>query len=423
MSQYVIPTLPNPFNVRMALPGSKSIALRQLAIAALCQGKTRIKGLPPCDDIDAMLDCLSKLGVAIDGDYAEMTVSGPMNFHGDIKLDARMSGASTRLLIGLASLRHGRTTIDGHPSLRVRTNTPLFDVLRTHGCRVDSNDGTLPAVIHGNLNAPDTIQIDGSLSSQYITALMVIAPLSGSDSLRIEITGELVSRPYLNITANEMKKRGCPVTWANPTTLLIHAGQYSGGEITVEGDATAATYFAGLATLHNSHIEVSNLGNASEQGDYEFFSIMEALGAKVTRSTTQTKIQGPKTLSALPEIDMTAMPDAALTLLAMGPLLAGGIKITGLSSLHHKECDRLECPAREFAALGVDCETTYESISFQPHRGELKDHILNTYHDHRMAMAFSLFASCTQPLPIDDKAVVAKTFPNYWDTYSSLQQG
>ena len=420
MNPFVIQPIRQPFDVSVTLPGSKSIALRQLTIAALTNGVTQLHGLPPCDDIDAMLDCLTALGVRQTGSYDSLTLHGPMQMQGNVTLNARMSGASTRLLIGLAAIRQGTTTIDGHPSLRVRTNAPLFDVLRQHGCAVDSDNGQLPAVIHGGFEPTNPIQIDGSLSSQYITALMVIAPLLAKQSIDIEITGALVSRPYLDITAAELSKRGIAASWIDTNRLQIQCGEYQTGAATVEGDATAATYFAALATLHGSRIQLTNLGQSTQQGDYQFFAIMEQLGANVSRSETQTIIQGPEKLQSLAQIDMTTMPDAALTLIAMGPLLPDGIHITGLSSLHHKECDRLLCPANEFASLGVSTDTTDDTIRLHPAASPLVSHQLNTYHDHRMAMAFSVFASRTEPLPIDDARVVDKTFPAYWDEYLRL---
>lgn len=419
---FQVKKLAAPFTAQITLPGSKSIALRQLAIAALCSGTTHLTGIPECDDTAAMLDCIQALGAKVEIAAAVTVVTGPIDLSDKtVQLNARMSGASTRLLIGLAALRPGETLIDGHPSLRARTNKPLLDLLSAQGCKVESDNGCLPASISGPMKTAEHLRIDGSLSSQYITALLIAAPgYLGTVRQVIEIQGELVSRPYIDITINEIRKRGVQVAWLDDQHLEITPGPYQAGSVTVEGDATAATYFAALATLHKSNVTLTNLGSNSCQGDYGFFGVMEQLGAVVTRGDN-THISGPQNLQPMRSIDMQAMPDAALTLIAMAPLLTTPIQITGLSSLHHKECDRLECPAKELALMGVELSTTEDSISISPaNPTTLKPHTLTTYHDHRMAMAFSLLGSMSGTLEVDDKNVVDKTYPRYWEDYATL---
>ncbi len=417
---YLIPRISKPFSATVTLPGSKSNALRQLAIAAVTKGQSTLFGVPACDDSAAMLDCLRALGVKVKQHKDRIEVVGPMNYDKPVILNARMSGASTRLLIGLAALRSGSTTIDGHSSLRERTNAPLFDVLRQHGCRVDSADGKLPVTLSGPLDSNTSISVDGSLSSQYITALMIaVAGQNITKPRHINIIGELVSRPYIDITINELAKRGITARWLNESELVIEPGELTPGSITVEGDATAATYFSALATLHSSQVTLTNLGNTTHQGDYAFCELMAKLGAQVTQNETHTVIKGPQKLQPLPPTDMTSMPDAALTLIAMAPLLPATTHIEGLSSLHHKECDRLECSAKELRSMGVAVDTTQDSTKIQPVR-ELKAHTLSTYHDHRMAMAFSLLGSVSGSLLVDDKAVVDKTYPDYWLDYGRV---
>lgn len=419
---FLIEKLHGPFDAHITLPGSKSIALRQLAIAALCSGSTHLTGVPDCDDSAAMIDCLNALGATVAATADGLTVTGPIDLSDTtVHLDARMSGASTRLLLGLAALRHGDTIIDGHASLRARTNKPLLDLLSQQGCTIESDNGCLPAKISGPINAATHLSIDGSLSSQYVTALLIAAPgYLKEDKQIIEIRGDVVSRPYIDITINEMRKRGVNVRWLDGQRLEVASGRYQAASVAVEGDATAATYFAALATLHNSSVTLTNLGQNSCQGDYAFIGVMEQLGAVVKRGAS-TRISGPEALTELPNIDMQAMPDAALTLIAMAPLLAAPLQITGLSSLHHKECDRLECPAKELTAMGVDVSTTEDSIRVTPADAKaLTPHTLSTYHDHRMAMAFSLLGSVSGSLRVDDKTVVNKTYPAYWEHYATL---
>ena len=420
--EFLIPTIQQPFDCELAIPGSKSIALRQMAISALTPGITTLHGVPQSDDIAAMRDCLTALGVEIEAAGHTLTLKGPMQYDHEAHLDARMSGASTRLLIGLAALRHGQTHIDGHESLRVRPNQPLYDALRAHGCAVTAPSPGLPVTLQGPLALEGNFTIDGTLSSQYLTALMTIAPLLPSTApVVITVSGELVSRPYIEITRNEMAKRGIQTNWIDANTLSITPGTYKGGEYWVEGDATGASYAASLALVHASRVTLTNLGTTTVQGDYEYFSVLERLGAQIVRSEEQTTIVGTNTLQALPSIDMTSMPDAALTLIALAPLLPQPIHITGLSTLHHKECDRLECSATELKRLGVSVRTTEESIIIHPVRSDSwNESTISTYHDHRMAMAFSVLGSVLGGITVDDKAVVNKTYPDYWQDYARL---
>jgi len=419
---YLIPQISGSFSATITLPGSKSIALRQLAIAAVTEGETRILGVPPCDDTEAMLDCLAQLGTLVRREDDQIIVTGPMDYTNDVTLNARMSGASTRLLLGLAALRRGRTIIDGHASLRARTNAPLYDVLAAHGCRIRSDNGGLPVTLQGPIQPTSELHIDGSLSSQYVTALLIAAPLfAAEDTQRICIDGDLVSRPYIDITLNEMAKRGVSPRWSGERDITVARGSYSPGKVAVEGDATAATYFAALATLHGGEVELTNLGSDSKQGDYRFFDVMERVGAHIERHPGSTKITGPDSTTPLGTVDMNDMPDAALTLIALAPMLPGATDITGLSSLHHKECDRLECPAAEMRHLGIRGITSADAIHIEPvEPSAIQPHVLNTYHDHRMAMAFSLPGSVSGTLHVDDKHVVDKTYPNYWRDYATL---
>ena len=423
-TSYQIPPLTKRFDTQVTLPGSKSIALRQLAMSALVNGKTTLRGIPECDDIDAMIECLGNLGAKIQQRNNELEISGPIDLSDKtVSINARMSGASTRILIGMAALRKGLTRIDGHESLRKRTNEPLLNALEQMGCYVKRERGGLPVEIKGPVMSPG-FEIAGNISSQYVTALLLISPFVNREkSVVINITGDLVSKPYIDITVNEMRKRGLRIGWSGSRHLVVESGSYSDGEYSIEGDATAASYFSAIATIHNSSVNFPNLGSNTVQGDYFFFEVMEQLGAKVEREDQSTYVSGSIQLEGLGDLDMNNHPDVALTLIAMSPLIPGTTKISGLSSLHHKECDRLDCPAAEFKIMGVPFRKTDTSITIDEiTTGSIKPHTLCTYHDHRMAMAFSVLASKTGSITIDDKNVVDKTYPNYWVDYQSLFQ-
>ena len=211
-----------------------------------------------CDDTAAMLECLGRLGLSISQSNTTVTIVGPMNLVGDVAINSRMSGASTRLLIALAALRSGETLIDGHESLRARTNLPLVNALQNLGCQIDSSDGHLPLAVRGPIQQTGSVQIDGSLSSQYITALLLIScGVTGGQSIceKITIEGELVSKPYIDITINEMIKRGVSARWEGTRSISIDTTRsYEASHITIEGDATAASYGASLACIHRDRL-------------------------------------------------------------------------------------------------------------------------------------------------------------------------
>ena len=288
------------FEFETALPGSKSLTLRDCAIAALADGVSTIRFPGECDDYWRMKECLRKLGIAVDDateGVVRITGRGGEFASGDIELNAGQSAVTTRLLLSMAALRTGRTLIDGHISMRNRPNKALVDALAKLGARMDSTrDGHLPTTVMGTRRLRGPVRVPSDISSQYLTSLLIIAPLI-DDGLTIEVEGELTSKPYVDLTFDEMAKFGVTVINQDYRTLRVEAGAYRAGSIDVEGDASAASYFAALATLHGGRIVLSNLGTGTRQGDYGFFGLCEKLGARVTRSRAQTVIEGPRALS------------------------------------------------------------------------------------------------------------------------------
>jgi 3-phosphoshikimate 1-carboxyvinyltransferase len=232
------------------------------------------------------------------------------------------------------------------------------------------------------------------------------------------VEGELTSKPYADLTLDEMAKFGVPVENHGYQRLVVKQQPYRAGIIDVEGDASAASYFAALAALHGARLTLTNLGQATRQGDYAFLGLCERLGAVITRSASSTVIQGPGKLLASFEsaVDMSSMPDVAPTLMMIAPFLPKATHITGLATLRVKECDRIAAPTRELRKLGVAVEEGPDFMVIQP-LGTVARHGLveiETYHDHRMAMSFGVLGSRLPGLRILDPGCVAKTYPNYW---------
>jgi 3-phosphoshikimate 1-carboxyvinyltransferase len=410
------------FQLELPLPGSKSLTLRDCAIAALADGDSIVRYPGEADDYWRMKDCLRRLGIDVDDSRdGEVRVRGRGGrfIGGDVTLDAGQSAVTTRLMLAIAALRPDATTIDGHISMQKRPNKDLVDALRALGATLQSTaDGYLPITVRGaRLAGP--VRVSGTISSQYLTSLLIIAPLI-EGGLTLEVEGDLTSKPYLDLTLDEMAKFGVEVDNRNYQQLIVAPQAYRAGTIDVEGDASAASYFAALATLHGAAITLSNLGNRTRQGDYGFLTLCERLGASVTRTRANTSIQGPERLAAGFDapVDMTSMPDVAPTLMMLCPFLERPTRITGLATLRVKECDRIAAPTRELRKLGVTVEEGPDFMVIEPLSESAKarrDVVeIETYHDHRIAMSFGVLGSRLPGLRILDPGCVAKTYPDYW---------
>ncbi len=370
-----------------------------------------------------MKDCLRRLAIGIDdatADVVRIGGRGGQFADGDVALYTGQSAVSTRLLLAMAALRPGVTTLDGHVSMRARPNKPLVDALSQLGAKLEStNDGYLPTTVTGTTRLTGPVQVPSDISSQYLTSLLIIAPLLPG-GLTVKVSGKLTSKPYVDLTLDEMAKFGVQVDNRDYSELRVAPQAYRARELSVEGDASAASYFAALATLHGGRVKFKNLGSATRQGDYAFFTLCEALGATVERAEHQTEISGgaAELGSFSGDVDMTSMPDVAPTLMMMAPFLAAPTRITGLATLRVKECDRIAAPARELRKLGISVEEGPDFIRIEPlgaaARARQGTVDIETYHDHRIAMSFGVLASRLPGLRILDPGCVAKTYPNYW---------
>jgi len=406
-----IAVIARPFDYQVALPGSKSIALRQLLICALAEGPTLVRALPVCDDVDAMCRALPRLGVALTALETGVRVDpAGLDLSNDVELDLYMSGVSLRLIIALAGLRTASTLIDGHEQLRNRPNADLLDAMTALGCEVTSREGKLPITVGGPARG-SRVGLRASVTSQYLTALLLTAPRM-PEGLQIDLIDQLTSAPYIGITVNEMAKRGVGVERTD-TSLNVAAQAYQGGEVTVEGDASAATYHAALATLHAGKVTLTNLGSTTRQGDVAFVALCERMGAQVERTDEAMTIQGPDTLRPVEQVDMVDMPDAAPTLFAMAPYLPRPIHIDGLATLRRKECDRIACSAIELRRAGVQVHEGDDFLSISP--SSPKPATFETYEDHRRAMAFAVLATRVPGCRILNPGCVSKTYPDFWD--------
>ena len=416
-----IERLQRRFAVDLVLPGSKSIALRHIVMSTLANAPTQLDGVPRCDDVDALFDAVRRLGVSVkrQGKTAMVTpASAPVRE--PVEVDLGMSGVSLRLLLANASLRTATTRFTGHAQLHRRPNADLLDALERIGCEVESNDGCLPIAITGPTSPGDQTTLKTGVTSQYLSGLLLAAPRLPL-GLTIHLEDDRASASYIGVTETEMARRGIDVRTVDDATLFVPPGEYGGGRVTIEGDASAATYHAAMATLHGGSVRFANLGDDTHQGEYAFVGLCERAGANVERLGNSVRIGGGRRLKPLGEVDMKDMPDAAPTLMAMAPFLPAATHLTGLATLRVKECDRIAAGTAELRKAGVRVDEFDDAMTVHP-IDELRPAAFDTYQDHRMAMAMSVLASKVGGCDIVGAECVSKTYADYWEDFGRLYE-
>ena len=395
------------------LPGSKSISNRVLLLAALAQGETEVTGLLDADDTRVMRDALSALGVRFSGSKT-VGVGGVFPVK-QADLSLGNAGTAFRPLTAALALSGGEYRLSGVPRMHERPIGDLVDALRAIGARIDytGKEGYPPLAIHpGEINA-SVVQVRGEVSSQFVTALLMALPLLQKEST-IEITGELISKPYVEITLNVMRRFGIDVARDDWRSFHIPAAKYkSPGRIFVEGDASSASYFLAAGALGGGPVRVEGVGRGSIQGDVRFTEVLEKMGAEVSLEDNAIEVRGRGKLRAI-DMDMNHIPDAAMTAAVLALFADGPSTLRNIGSWRVKETDRIAAMATELRKLGATVEEGRDSLGITP--APLKPNVaIDTYDDHRMAMSFSLVSLGGVPVRINDPACVAKTFPGYFE--------
>ena len=407
----------------VSVPGSKSVANRALICAALADGESVLTGLPDGDDTTAMLDCVELLGITV-SDVADSGVSvtgtGGRLAPGPLTLPTRLAGTTSRFITALAAVGSGPYIIDGLAPLRARPMAPLHDALSELGVAVRSlgEPGHLPVEISGPLTVADAaVAVRGDISSQYLTAMMLVAPHL-PDGLRITLTTELVSRPYVTITQSVMKAFGVPTVHVGHDTIDIGPGRYLPREYTVEPDASSASYPLAAAAICGGSVTVPGLGSDSLQGDAGFALLLEKMGCVVHQTATSTRVSRHGDLRGI-DVDMVDLSDLVPTLAAVAAFADSPTRIRGVGFIRGKESDRLGDLCAELRTAGVDAAETADGLSIRP--GEVHGATLHTHHDHRLAMAFGLLGMRAEGIEVADPQVVSKSWPDYWTMLEGLR--
>ncbi len=406
--------------------GSKSYTNRALILAALAQGESLLSGALFSDDTRYMAEALRALGVGVIADEAARTlrvtgVSGCVPA-ASARCFVGNAGTAARFLPVVMALGAGSYELDGIARMRERPIAPLLDALDALSVRVDAlgQPGCVPLRVHGGTLTGGHVTIPGHISSQYISGLMMGAPCM-RDGLTIDIAGALVSRPYIEMTAQAMRDFGAKLTVDGERRMVIEGGQnYRGHPYRVEPDASAASYFFAAAAIRGGRVRVNGLGTRSLQGDRKLAHILARMGCGLREGEDFTEVTGPAdgVLQGV-EVDMADLSDVAQTLAVVAPFAQTATRVTGIGFIRKKETDRVGAVVRELSRLGVRAEEEADGFVVHPsrhHAGEV-----STYDDHRMAMSFALLGLTVEGIVIRDPGCVSKTFPQYFEVLEGLR--
>ncbi|HCM0709144.1 TPA: 3-phosphoshikimate 1-carboxyvinyltransferase [Vibrio parahaemolyticus] len=415
----------NKIQGEVNLPGSKSVSNRALLLAALAKGTTRLTNLLDSDDIRHMLNALTKLGVkyTLSADKTECVVEGlgrPLSVSEPVELFLGNAGTAMRPLAAALCVGQGEYVLTGEPRMKERPIGHLVTALQEAGADIEylENINYPPLKIVGTGLKAGTVSIDGSISSQFLTAFLMSAPLAEGE-VRIKIEGDLVSKPYIDITLHIMKQFGVEVINNDYQEFVIPAGQHyvAPGDFLVEGDASSASYFLAAAAIKGGEVKVTGIGKNSIQGDIQFADALEKMGAEIEWGDDYVISRVGK-LKGI-DMDYNHIPDAAMTIATTALFAEGTTAIRNVYNWRVKETDRLSAMATELRKVGAEVEEGEDYIIVKP-VPHLKHAAIDTYDDHRMAMCFSLVALSDTPVTINDPKCTSKTFPDYFDKLKAL---
>ena len=416
-----------PVIADVVVPPSKSIANRALICAALADGESEITGVAPGDDTSAMLDCLDRLGIPVavskrDGNLVGAVMGSAGNLPaGPITLPTRLAGTTSRFITALAAIGPGPYLVDGDPPLRSRPMGPLHNSLIALGATLEPGDrpGHLPVTVSGPLRGADAVVMPGNVSSQYVSALMLVAPYIRR-GLRLGLSTSLVSRPYVEITRAVMTAFGADDIELSDRRVHVGEGGYFGAAYRVEPDASSASYPLAAAAMAGGAVCVRGLGANALQGDARFVDVLVEMGCTATVSADDTVIMRRRDtpLRGI-EIDMSDISDLVPTMAVIATQAVTPTRITGVGFIRKKESDRLGDLADELAKTGADITVEADGLLITP-TDLLHAATLDTHHDHRLGMAFGILGLVVDGIEVNDPGVVSKSWPAFWDALEAI---
>lgn len=413
--------LKDSFSTQIAVPGSKSVTNRALIIAAAAEGESKLTGILRSDDSYWCIDALKRLGVKIEetGEAIVVNGTGPNWPNDKAELFIGSAGTIARFLPGVvAAAQNGEYIIRGSEQLSGRPLNLILNSLQQWGAGIASlrQPGHLPIGLKAMGLKGGATEISGEVSSQFISGLLIAAPLSQTEAI-INVTSEIVHQDYVQITLDTMKQFGVTVDAAPDLRLFKCKPQsYKGQNFAVEADASTATYFMALAAATGGKVTIANLPHDVRQPDIKFLDILEQLGCAITKDKTFVTVKGPEKLKGNIEFDMSIVGDATLTLVAIAPYADGPITIRNVESIRKHECDRITVPCEILTQLGIQVEEFQDGMKIYP--GQPKFGKINTHDDHRIAMAFAVLGLVGEGIELSDPGCVSKTCPVFFDLLS-----
>ena len=422
----------------IVLPGSKSISNRALLLAALASGTTTLKNLLDADDTQVMRNALRQLGLSVTDQADKVCVVEGCGGKFPVQnADLFMGNAGTaiRPLTAALAMQGGNYRLSGVPRMHERPIRDLVDGLRQVGAQIDYElqEGYPPIkIVAAEIEIKDVVKVRGDVSSQFLTALLMALPLVAKEPVKIEVLGELISRPYIDITLKLMARFGVKVDCPDAQSFVIPAKTADAvyqnpGVLSVEGDASSASYFLALGAIGGGPVRVLGVGSESIQGDVAFADALALMGAKISSGEDWIEVAGVKNTNGKLNgitIDCTEIPDAAMTLAVAALFAEGPTRLNNIASWRVKETDRIAAMAKELKKVGAIVEEGADYIVVQAPQSiadwKSPAEGIDTYDDHRMAMCFSLAAFGPNALQINDPNCVAKTFPTYFAEFAEI---
>jgi len=402
-------------DAQIKILGSKSYTHRALIISALSGGESILINALKCNDTEYTIEALKRFGIEIFMEDQNLHVHGnrgELNLRGDENIFVGDSGTTMRFLTAFSSLRDGRTILDGSERMRKRPIEELLKGLRMLGVKAYSRGGYPPVVIESKGLLGGRVEIRGEESSQYLSALLMVAPYARRD-VSIEVKGSLSSKPYIDITLDVMSAFGVRVEAWGYNNFFIQRGQYyTPRTYHIEADASNASYFFSAAALTRGKVRVENLRQDSLQGDIRFLEILERMGCKVTWRNNGVEVFG-RELTGI-EVDMNEMPDLVPTLAITSAFARGKTVIKNIGHLRFKESDRIHALTQELIKMGIHVEEGDDWLKIEG--GSAHGAEIETYNDHRIAMSFAISGLVVPGVKIKEEECVNKSFPFFWDT-------
>jgi 3-phosphoshikimate 1-carboxyvinyltransferase len=418
-----ITPITHSLSATVRVPGSKSLTNRALLIASLANGTTRLTNALFSDDSCYFAKALQTLGFDVQLDEAnrEMTATG---LGGKIpakhaELFVGNAGTAARFLSAFLTLGRGQYIVDGDSRMRERPVQDLIEALNQLGVAVAATNGCPPVEIFAKGLSGGKTKIAGNISSQFLSALLMIAPYANSP-IEVEVTTELNSKPYVDMTISIMQDFGVQVERQDYERFLIHPTFYL--PITnyrIESDASAASYFFAAPAICGGTVRVENISRTSKQGDIAFLDILQQMGCRIEEGNNFIEVTSTQRINGI-EADMREIPDTAQTLATIAPFATSPTRIRGIASARVKETDRVHATCAELARLGVRVEEHEDGMTIYP-CDNIQAAMIRTYHDHRMAMAFSLIGLRVPGITIENPSCVSKTFPTFFEVLATLR--